>query len=699
MRDRYVPLFVCGLLAEAVLLTGCGLFGWAGFAGFDGSDGFEAPASRESWIDELLRAEDARDGGNPLFRQALDEPDTEIRKYAYRALGRIGSVHSIPLLVESARQEPDPELRTEAVRAIGRTGRSSVVEAAESFILDPDDRVRAAVIRALGLAEDDRGLITLLDALEDPSHLVRAEAALALARLFAARSDPIAGRTIGAFLVLGERMSRDVSSEVRWRAAYAGGKLRREELRPDFQTCLKDEDERVRLFACAGLAELKPDEATRRLLIDALQDESWVVVVEAVQALGADPGHETLVALAAVLGSLARPGHPSLHVRAAAARALSKFKDVQGAPEVLRRALADSRESVRGLALESLASVGAKDQVRALLAEMLGADPGMPISTYFKSRIAAAAALLPEGSGAEIVERLAADEAASVRSVALTALARFPEREALPYLRDALAEPEVALFDAAANSAAALGLTELLPDLEQALRDSKGPEFIEPRVSLLKAIGALGGQASLPLLREYLADGERAVRTAARDELARLGGSIPELPRPPAPQRLVTPRAGSDFLTGDDRPRVKLMTTRGPFVLELLVDEAPHHALAFLERCRRGFYDGLPFHRLVPGFVLQGLDPRGDGYGTGGPSLRSEVNHLRYERGSAGMPDAGLDTGGCQIFITFRPQPRLDDRYTIFARVVDGMEVVEQLDVGDRVDYVVAPPAPPDSGE
>jgi cyclophilin family peptidyl-prolyl cis-trans isomerase len=93
----------------------------------------------------------------------------------------------------------------------------------------------------------------------------------------------------------------------------------------------------------------------------------------------------------------------------------------------------------------------------------------------------------------------------------------------------------------------------------------------------------------------------------------------------------------------------------------------------------------------VPGFVVQGLDPRGDGYGTGGPSLRAETNEWRYARGIAGMPDAGRDTGGCQLFVTFRPQPRLDDRYTVFARVTSGIEVVERLDVGDRVSYVLMP--------
>jgi cyclophilin family peptidyl-prolyl cis-trans isomerase len=196
----------------------------------------------------------------------------------------------------------------------------------------------------------------------------------------------------------------------------------------------------------------------------------------------------------------------------------------------------------------------------------------------------------------------------------------------------------------------------------------------------------LGGRDALPVLRTALSDPERAVRLATREAIARLGGGIPEFPPLDPPERALAPVAGRDYLTGDALPRVRIETTRGAFVLEVLVDEAPVHATMFLRRCADGFYDGLTFHRMVPGFVVQGLDPRGDGYGTGDVSLRDEIGATRYDRGIVGMPNAGPDTGGCQLFVTFRPQPRLDGRYTVFARVVEGMDVVEQLDVGDRVE-------------
>ena len=127
---------------------------------------------------------------------------------------------------------------------------------------------------------------------------------------------------------------------------------------------------------------------------------------------------------------------------------------------------------------------------------------------------------------------------------------------------------------------------------------------------------------------------------------------------------------------------------QGQLVLTLEATLVPVTVDNFLAYVRSGFYVGTVFHRVVPGFVVQGLDPRGDGYGTGDASLRSEVNQEMYERGTVGMPDAGKDTGGCQIFVTFRPQPRLDARYTAFGKVVEGMEIVERLDLGDVIERI-----------
>jgi cyclophilin family peptidyl-prolyl cis-trans isomerase len=104
----------------------------------------------------------------------------------------------------------------------------------------------------------------------------------------------------------------------------------------------------------------------------------------------------------------------------------------------------------------------------------------------------------------------------------------------------------------------------------------------------------------------------------------------------------------------------------------------------FVERVEAGKVTGLPIHRVVTGFVVQGLDPRGDGWGTGGFFLRDEIQREPYQRGSIGMPNAGPDNGGCQLFVTLVPTPHLDGRYTVYGRVLTGMETIDALDLGDR---------------
>ena len=94
---------------------------------------------------------------------------------------------------------------------------------------------------------------------------------------------------------------------------------------------------------------------------------------------------------------------------------------------------------------------------------------------------------------------------------------------------------------------------------------------------------------------------------------------------------------------------------------------------------RRGFYDGNAIHRVVSDFVVQAGDPRGDGEGGPGYSIRDELNERPYLRGTVGMALDWKDTGGSQFFITHSPQPHLDARYTVFGAVVGGEDVVEQL--------------------
>ena len=100
------------------------------------------------------------------------------------------------------------------------------------------------------------------------------------------------------------------------------------------------------------------------------------------------------------------------------------------------------------------------------------------------------------------------------------------------------------------------------------------------------------------------------------------------------------------------------------------------------------FFDGLSFHRVIPNFVVQGGCPRGDGWGGPGYAIRDEYSDEPYGRGTVGIATSGKDTGGSQFFITHSPQPHLEARYTVFGQVIEGMDVVDQLVIGDVIENI-----------
>jgi cyclophilin family peptidyl-prolyl cis-trans isomerase len=134
-----------------------------------------------------------------------------------------------------------------------------------------------------------------------------------------------------------------------------------------------------------------------------------------------------------------------------------------------------------------------------------------------------------------------------------------------------------------------------------------------------------------------------------------------------------------------------IKTTKGSITLRLFVEEAPGSVSNFVALAKKKYFNSIYFHRVVPNFVVQAGCNRGDGWGSEDYSIRSEYSQRRYKRGSVGMASAGKDTEGTQWFITHSPTPHLDGRYTIFAEVIDGMEVVDKIEVSDRIIDVVLP--------
>jgi len=137
------------------------------------------------------------------------------------------------------------------------------------------------------------------------------------------------------------------------------------------------------------------------------------------------------------------------------------------------------------------------------------------------------------------------------------------------------------------------------------------------------------------------------------------------------------------------KPTATVVTSKGSFTIEFLPEDAPLTVDNFIQLAKKGFFNSQTIPRVVPNFVIQAGDPRGDQNGGPGYTIRCEINQVPYERATVGMALSGKDTGGSQWFVTHSPQPHLDGGYTVFGRVIRGMEVVDKTARGDRILRVI----------
>jgi cyclophilin family peptidyl-prolyl cis-trans isomerase len=222
--------------------------------------------------------------------------------------------------------------------------------------------------------------------------------------------------------------------------------------------------------------------------------------------------------------------------------------------------------------------------------------------------------------------------------------------------------------------------------LLDALSSLRLPDDIEAMQEIIATLGKLKDRRAFSPLLDQLRQKDRSVAVAAAAALTEITGEDYSTRLQQWFQPLLT---DFDFDYLRSLPQtipVVLETARGDIHIELSRDAAPFTIMSMLKlSARQGFYRGQTFHRVVPNFVVQGGDPRGDGWGGPGYSLRSEFAPSGYGTGTVGIASAGKDTEGSQFFITHSPQPHLDGRYTIIGRVVSGMEIVDRLQVGDRL--------------
>jgi cyclophilin family peptidyl-prolyl cis-trans isomerase len=211
----------------------------------------------------------------------------------------------------------------------------------------------------------------------------------------------------------------------------------------------------------------------------------------------------------------------------------------------------------------------------------------------------------------------------------------------------------------------------------------------DPRMALLARIGELGQPGDAQALLPYAKDFDPRVAAAAAALIGKWTGQEPAIS--PSPLPIEHPQLADIERLRSARVMVT-MAGRGVFELILLTDDAPATVARFVRLARAGYYTGLTFHRVVPNYLIQGGSPGANEYMGDGAYLRDELGLQPHVRGSVGISTRGRDTGDAQICPDLVDNPRLDHDYTVFARVVSGIDVLDRVlecDVIERIDIVM----------
>jgi cyclophilin family peptidyl-prolyl cis-trans isomerase/HEAT repeat protein len=413
-----------------------------------------------------------------------------------------------------------------------------------------------------------------------------------------------------------------------------------------------------------------------------LRDKDEGVVVNAMRSLASIGDARAVPLVAGYLGST------SAALRVEALRALAALPADRALRERIVGELAADQPAVRAAALLALAKVDREDF--ALVLSSLDPDPAPSV----RAGLAEALAEIGNEGSASILQGMLNEKDPGALAAILGAIRKARGPASIDILRRHLEHPDFAVRAAAVEGLAALKAPGLGSHLAPVYARAAGETDIDARLAVVDAVAGLTDERARSILREAArSDASRAVR--ARAAAALLAQKIDA----PDPGEAAIFRPPLDYREGvapyDPLPDLALFTPRaivhtrhGPIEIHLNVVEAPVNVASFVDLARRGFYNGLSFHRVVPHFVIQGGDPRGDGSGGPGYTLRSEVGQRPFGRGTVGIADSGKDTGGSQFFITHTPTPHLDGRYTVLGWVAAGMEAVDKVRQGDVIERV-----------
>lgn len=645
-------------------------------------------------IAPLIEAEDARQFAEQALTSATQSPDVLVRRYAAIALGRIGDWRGTPLLVP--------------------------------MLQDADSTVQPVAAFALGLLRDPAAVAPLAARLEgtpSPTLETAREIITALCRLGGPQAADLVGEVLGNTANVGNadyrpilirqaaldawRLGKDApvsqlltlaesdDDELRWRVIFSLGQLRAPAAGTKLLSAGQDEHALVRAYAIRALtasyasaADLEPD-AVIQVLTRAARDEQATVRIYALRSLGSfrRPGAaEHVVSLL---------NDPTANVQVAAAAALGQ----SGGPEAAAQLSRIVREKKGSFALQREALLGlaraGPDSFR-VLAGPWSANPAWP------ERATAAEGWGRVASGG-VADHPDFAHDADGRVAAAWLQGRLdgaaqPDSALLAAARAGLGHPDIAVRSVAAEILARAPEASAVAPLAEAFRRAGGDSAPDAALAALRALRAAATASpalDTVVVRTFLAGSPRPESYVLRlwaegnwpEAADRWGAAFPiRTGRSRDDYREVARRFVVNPASADAYPHVFLETDQRTVIeVELFGPEAPLTVVNFLDLLDRRYFDRNRWFRVIPAVAARSGDPRGDGYGGPGYSIRDEWNQRRFDGVVLAMSSPLPDAGASQWFFTLGPQPQFDGAYTIFGRVVGTTTSLMRVTEGDQI--------------
>lgn len=692
-----------------------------------------APASvPQAILLQIIRAEDRRSWDGDLS-SLMSHANPAVRTRAALAAGRIGNELAIPALVSLLESDSDARVRSMAAFALGEVESPQPVEQLTAQLSQNNTpHLRARIVEALGkiaaalppTAEAKKKEIgkTVLDVLKFEARRSAPDTEVVLLALTAT----LRARPEGAGAVVAEFLSYP-DSRIRSDAGNTLARLRAKDGNEQLQKLLtSDPDPNVRANAARVLGATEDKSAYDGLLDRALNDKDSRVRVSAVRALGSLRDARAASPLLAVGKTRVAQGGISetleivttlgrLEQNARSKASIEWLNELQSlkAPEV-EVAFARIHPQLYSTDIHEIPDphdwlrFSAIGQGIAELANVKSGDPMLDANIKneaLRNLTMSLSCPRDEPPRRRELLRVRPGMVLAVRCTPMSAkalpnwlraYAAFKPKDLAELLRQQLKDSDVIVRATAAELLGELptdptNTAALREALTVALRDQGSNDAV---LAIIDALAKPKDRSANEAIMMALDTNDYIVRRKAIEALQTSGAGDFK-------NRLTevkTQNTARDYQRAISRIGKRVLavvnTSKGSFTIELLPEAAPLNVDNFVQLARHRYFNGIVFHRVVPNFVVQGGDPRGDGNGGPGYQIRCEINEVPYQRGTVGMALSGKDTGGSQWFVTHAPQPHLDGGYTVFGNVIAGMEVVDRIVRGDTIRSIVVTEKP-----